>query len=86
MFSIHLLSMPLTPMFSITDWVFFVLLDIGNTSFSQLSVWLQVVNGLLQVVSIRSAGFTAVALTSLAPAVKLVSFKSSTDYTAHLFY
>ena len=77
--------MPLTPMFSITDWVFFLVLDIGNASFSQLSVWRRMVNELLQVTTIRSAGFTAVPLTSLAPAVKLVTFKSSTYYTAHLF-
>ena len=65
--------------FSITDWIFFLALNLGIPSFSQLSVGVRVINGLLQAATIRSAGFTVVPTASLAPAVKLVSSRPSTD-------
>jgi Trk-type K+ transport system membrane component len=62
----------LTSMVRISDWVFFLVLDIGNAAFSQLSVGLQVIDGLLQASTIRTAGFSVVSIAALAPAVKLV--------------
>ncbi|KAF8622670.1 hypothetical protein AX15_006779 [Amanita polypyramis BW_CC] len=54
------------------DWVFFLILDIGNTALSQLSPGLRVYNGLLQAATVRTAGFSAVPIAALAPAVKVL--------------
>lgn len=65
----------LTPMFRISDWVLFLVLDVGDAAFSQLSVGVQVINGLLQASTIRTAGFSVVSIAALSPAVKLVIFE-----------
>ncbi|KAF8346023.1 cation transport protein-domain-containing protein [Amanita rubescens] len=57
---------------TISDWVSFLVLDIGNAAFSQLSVGLQVINGLLQASTVRTAGFSAISIAALAPAVKVM--------------
>ncbi len=55
---------------SITDWVFFLVLDIGNGAISSIPVGTRILVGALQAVSVRAAGFAAVSLLALAPAVK----------------
>ncbi len=76
----------LTPMFRLSDWVFFLVLDIGTAAFSQLSVGLQVINGLLQATTVRTAGFSVISIAALAPAVRLVFLKYSADQVANNLY
>ncbi|KAF7440982.1 low affinity potassium transporter [Pleurotus ostreatus] len=57
---------------TITDWVFFLVLDIGNGAISSIPVGTRILVGALQAVSVRAAGFAAVSLLALAPAVKVL--------------
>ncbi|KDQ33775.1 TRKH superfamily [Pleurotus ostreatus PC15] len=57
---------------AITDWVFFLVLDIGNGAISSIPVGTRILVGALQAVSVRAAGFAAVSLLALAPAVKVL--------------
>ena len=59
-------------MHSLVDWFFFLVLDIGNPVLDQIPVGVRVINGLLQASCVRAAGFSAVPLSALAPAVKFV--------------
>ncbi|KAF8161298.1 cation transport protein-domain-containing protein [Crassisporium funariophilum] len=54
------------------DWFFFLILDIDNATLEQLPVGVRVLNGFLQAVAVRAAGFGAVPLAALAPAVKVL--------------
>ena len=56
-----------------TDWFFFLVLDIGNPAIENIPVGVRVIIGLLQATAVRAAGFGTVALSALAPAVKSVS-------------
>jgi len=57
---------------STTDWVFFLLLDIGNKTIETIPVGVRVIDGLFQATAVRAAGFAIVTLSALAPAVKCV--------------
>ena len=65
---------------SVTDWFFFLVLDIGNPAITSIPAGVRVIIGLLQATAVRAAGFGTVALSALAPAVKYV-FTSITDCT-----
>jgi len=56
----------------ITDWVSFLVLDIGNPDISSIPLGTRFAIGLLQAAAVRAAGFGTVTLSALAPAVKLV--------------
>ncbi|KAI0827951.1 cation transport protein-domain-containing protein [Trametes gibbosa] len=55
-----------------TDWFFFLVLDIGNPAITSLPLGVRFINGLLQATAVRAAGFGTVALSALAPAVKVL--------------
>lgn len=56
------------------DWVCFLVFNIGNPTVDSVPTGIRVINGLLQSVSVRSAGFQVVPLAAVAPALKFVSF------------
>ena len=58
--------------YSVTDWFFFLVLDIGNPAIDSIPVGTRILLGLLQATAVRAAGFGTVALSALAPAVKCV--------------
>lgn len=53
-----------------TDWFFFLVLDIGNSAMESIPIGVRFIDGLLQAAAVRAAGFGAVTLSELAPAVK----------------
>ncbi|KAF7968660.1 hypothetical protein HWV62_29741 [Athelia sp. TMB] len=55
-----------------TDWLAFLVLDIGNPAIDYLPLGIRFVDGLLQAVAVRAAGFGTVSLAALSPAVKHV--------------
>ncbi|ETW74843.1 potassium transporter [Heterobasidion irregulare TC 32-1] len=55
-----------------TDWFFFLVLDIGNPAIDSIPVGVRFIDGLLQAVAVRAAGFATVTLSALAPAVKVL--------------
>ena len=55
---------------SLTDWFCFLVLDIGTSAIEAIPLNLRVLLGLIQAVAVRAAGFAAVPLAALAPAVK----------------
>ncbi|KAF4563220.1 low affinity potassium transporter [Pleurotus pulmonarius] len=55
-----------------TDWFFFVVLDIGNANMETIPIGVRFLLGLLQAAAVRAAGFGAVTLSVLAPAVKVL--------------
>ena len=55
---------------SLTDWFFFLVLDIGTQAIEAIPVGVRVLLGLLQATAVRAAGFGSVPLSALAPAVK----------------
>jgi hypothetical protein len=55
---------------SLTDWFFFMVLDIGNPAIESIPLGTRFMAGILQAVAVRAAGFGIVALSALAPAVK----------------
>lgn len=55
---------------SLTDWFFFMVLDIGNPAIESIPLGVRFLIGLLQATAVRAAGFGTVALSALAPAVK----------------
>lgn len=56
----------------ITDWVSFMVLDIGNDVIEAIPVGTRIAIGLLQASAVRAAGFATVSISALAPAVKWV--------------
>ncbi|KAG9124577.1 low affinity potassium transporter [Ceratobasidium sp. 392] len=56
----------------ITDWVSFMVLDIGNEVVEAVPVGTRLVIGLLQASAVRAAGFATISLSALAPAVKVL--------------
>lgn len=54
----------------LTDWVCFLVLDIGTEAIEALPVGTRIVAAFLQSAAVRAAGFAIVPLGSLAPAVK----------------
>jgi len=55
-----------------TDWVSFLLLDIGNPEIDSIPVGHRILDGLMQSAAVRAAGFIVVNLANLAPAVKVL--------------
>ncbi|CAE6533332.1 unnamed protein product [Rhizoctonia solani] len=56
----------------ITDWVSFMVLDIGNEVLEAIPVGTRIAIGLLQAGAVRAAGFATVSISALAPAVKVL--------------
>ena len=56
----------------ITDWFFFLVLDIGNPVLDEIPTGVRVIDGLIQATCVRAAGFAMVPLAALAPAVQFV--------------
>ncbi|KAF7297996.1 Potassium transport protein [Mycena chlorophos] len=59
-------------MLNLTDWFFFLTLDIGNPAIDTIPLHTRFAIGLLQATSVRAAGFGTVSLSALAPAVKVL--------------
>ncbi|KAF8891820.1 cation transport protein-domain-containing protein [Infundibulicybe gibba] len=57
---------------TLVDWFCFLVLDIGNPVIEAIPVGVRVLSGLLQAIAVRAAGFGIVALSALAPAVKVM--------------
>ncbi|KAJ6593443.1 cation transport protein-domain-containing protein [Mycena capillaripes] len=57
---------------NLTDWFFFMILDIGNPAIETIPLNVRFIIGLLQAIAVRAAGFGTVALSALAPAVKVL--------------
>ncbi|KAJ7686542.1 cation transport protein-domain-containing protein [Mycena rosella] len=57
---------------NLTDWFFFMVLDIGNPAIENIPLNVRFIIGLLQAIAVRAAGFGTVALSALAPAVKVL--------------
>ncbi|CCL99243.1 uncharacterized protein FIBRA_01258 [Fibroporia radiculosa] len=55
-----------------TDWFAFLVLDLGNSVIGSIPVGVRVIDGMLQAVAVRAAGFGIVPLAALAPAVKVL--------------
>ncbi|KAJ9661004.1 low affinity potassium transporter [Neophaeococcomyces mojaviensis] len=53
------------------DLIFFVILDLGEEAVTQLSGWFQFLVGLFQAASTRTAGFAAINIASLHPAIQV---------------
>ncbi|QRV98028.1 potassium/sodium transporter [Ceratobasidium sp. AG-Ba] len=56
----------------ITDWVSFMVLDIGNEVVEAVPLGTRFAIGLLQASAVRAAGFATISLSALAPAVKVL--------------
>ncbi|KIM40298.1 hypothetical protein M413DRAFT_176376 [Hebeloma cylindrosporum] len=54
------------------DWVCFLVLDIGNPEIESIPVGTRILDGLMQGIAVRGAGFAIVSLSALAPAVKVL--------------
>lgn len=63
--------------YSLVDWFFFMVLDIGNPAIESIPLGIRFVAGLLQGIAVRAAGFGIVPIALLAPAVKYVSLIAS---------
>ncbi|TFY66085.1 hypothetical protein EVG20_g5004 [Dentipellis fragilis] len=57
---------------NLTDWIFFLLLDIGNPIVEAIPVGLRILLGALQAVAVRLAGYQSLPIAALAPAVKVL--------------
>lgn len=55
-----------------TDWVAFLVLDIGNEVIESIPVGTRVLDGLFQSIAVRAAGFQTVSLLTLAPSVQML--------------
>ncbi|EPQ26710.1 uncharacterized protein PFL1_05689 [Pseudozyma flocculosa PF-1] len=58
--------------FNITDWIAFLVLDIGNPVIQSIPLGTRVFDGLFQSIAVRAAGFQVVSLLTLAPAVQFL--------------
>ncbi|PVG02545.1 TrkH-domain-containing protein [Serendipita vermifera] len=57
---------------TLTDWLCFLILDIGNPVTEAVPLPHRVLIGLLQAAAVRAAGFSTISLSALAPAVKVL--------------
>ncbi|KAJ4483537.1 cation transport protein-domain-containing protein [Lentinula aciculospora] len=57
---------------NVTDWLSFMVLDIGTPAIEAIPVGVRLLIGVLQAVAVRAAGFGTVTLSALAPAVKVL--------------
>lgn len=64
----------LTVVFMLTmiDWIVFLVLDLGNPVLEQIPLNVRVLDGWMQSVAVRAAGFSIVPLAALEPAVKVM--------------
>ncbi|KAH6913933.1 potassium transporter [Coprinopsis sp. MPI-PUGE-AT-0042] len=56
---------------TMTDFIFYIILDIGNEALSMIPTGVRILDGFMQSIAVRAAGFAIVPLASLAPAVKV---------------
>lgn len=61
-----------TTFLSITDWLGFLILDLGTPAIGSIPLGTRIIAGLYQGTSTRASGFSIVPLALLAPAVKQV--------------
>ncbi|KAN0062670.1 hypothetical protein ACQY0O_004860 [Thecaphora frezii] len=59
-------------LFNVTDWIAFLVLDIGNPTIESIPVGTRIFDGLFQSIAVRAAGFQVVSLLTLAPAVQFL--------------
>ncbi|SPO30856.1 related to potassium transporter TRK-1 [Ustilago trichophora] len=59
-------------LFNFTDWLAFLILDIGNPVIEGIKLNIRIFDGLFQSIAVRAAGFTVVSLLALAPAVQFL--------------
>ncbi|KAI6046353.1 cation transport protein-domain-containing protein [Pisolithus marmoratus] len=57
---------------NVTDWLSFLILDIGNPAISSIPVGTRIIAGFYQAIAVRNAGFGIVPLALLAPATKVM--------------
>ncbi|OCH90614.1 hypothetical protein OBBRIDRAFT_793172 [Obba rivulosa] len=57
---------------NVTDWISFLILDIGNSAITSIPIGIRIIIGLLQAAAVRASGFATVQLSALAPAVKVL--------------
>ncbi|EEB90594.1 hypothetical protein MPER_11175, partial [Moniliophthora perniciosa FA553] len=62
----------ISAIYDLTDWFFFLVLDIGTAEYESIPVGIRLIVGLLQATAVRAAGFGIVPLAALAPAVKIL--------------
>ncbi len=55
---------------TVTDWISFLILDIGNPEIMRIPVGQRLLVGLLQSAAVRASGFSVVSLSALAPGVQ----------------
>lgn len=55
---------------SLVLWVFNIVLDLGNPATESIPIGTRLVDALLQAAAVRSAGFQAISLSTLVPAVQ----------------
>lgn len=59
-------------LFNSTDWVAFLVLDLGNPVIESIKPNIRVFDGLFQSIAVRAAGFSVVSLLALAPSVQFL--------------
>ncbi|KAA1472120.1 hypothetical protein DENSPDRAFT_161945 [Dentipellis sp. KUC8613] len=57
---------------NITDWFFFLILDLGNPTVDAIPVGIRVLLAAVQAVAVRLAGFQTLSIAALAPSVKVL--------------
>ncbi|KDQ20082.1 hypothetical protein BOTBODRAFT_125633 [Botryobasidium botryosum FD-172 SS1] len=57
---------------NVTDWVSFLVLDIGTPEIMAVPLGTRMIIGILQATAVRAAGFATISLAALAPAVKVL--------------
>ncbi|KAI5982486.1 cation transport protein-domain-containing protein [Pisolithus albus] len=57
---------------NVSDWLCFLILDIGNSAISSIPIGARIVAGLYQAIAVRNAGFSIVPLSQVSPAVKVM--------------
>lgn len=55
-----------------TDWICFLVLDIGTQAIDSLPIGTRMADGLLQAFAVRAAGFSIVSLSATAPALQFL--------------
>lgn len=57
---------------TMTDFISYIILDIGNEALNMIPTGTRILDGFMQSIAVRAAGFAIVPLAALAPAVKVV--------------
>jgi Trk-type K+ transport system membrane component len=53
-----------------SDFIFYIVLDIGNEALNKIPTGVRILDGFMQSIAVRAAGFAIVPLGALAPAMK----------------